>query len=137
MSITGAIYKRLAGDARIGVHAEGVYRGQAARSARRYLTVIRVDSISHRHQTGGPSLRQARLQIDSWAETEAAAERMAKAVETCLDRFRGSLGDDDGSVHAVRRILLDTERELHEPPRSGGSEQVCRVSQDYIVWHAS
>lgn len=73
------------------------------------------------HSQDGPGLSQARVQIDCYGGTYAAAKTTARAVRTLLDGYRG--GMFQGAFLAGARDLSEGE----------GETRVHRVSMDFII----
>jgi hypothetical protein len=69
-------------------------------------------------------LKVVRVQVNSWADTYAAAQALAAEVETTLSRYRGTLADI-----RVLDILLDNEMSLND-----ADANVRRVIQDYTLF---
>ena len=77
---------------------------------------------------GEVGLEQARIQVDCWAETYAAAKLLARAVAACLSAFEGTVG-----ATVFQFIELDIEQDLRE---GGGNAAAYpfRTALDFLVW---
>ncbi len=92
-------------------------------------TVRRISGGPLYADDGEVGLLDARLQIDSYATTYAAAKDLAKLVSDQLSAVR----DVVQSGTTVLYAMLDSEQDLRE----GGSDEfeyLYRVRQDYRVW---
>ncbi len=77
---------------------------------------------------GEVGLEQARIQIDCWAESYAAAKLLARAVTASLSAFEGTVG-----ATTFQFIELDIEQDLRE----GGGDAASypfRTALDFLVW---
>lgn len=84
--------------------------------------VLTVISDGEGHTLGGPDgLSRARVQVDCYALTYAAAKTMSRAVRTALDGFRG--GIFQGVFLAGVRDGTDTS----------GSDRLFRSSLDFFA----
>ena len=77
---------------------------------------------------GESGLATARLEIDCWGETYAAAKNAARAVIASLSAYVGTSG-----ATTFQYVLLDAERDFRE---GGGnaSEYPFRTNLDFIIW---
>ena len=74
----------------------------------------------------------ARVQVDCYAETYAAAHALSVQVRAALSRWSGTAG----SV-VVDSVFLDDERDLDEPTiEHAGDQGVYRVMLDFTVNYA-
>jgi hypothetical protein len=91
------------------------------------ITVQRVSGAPVYTNDGESGLAEARIQIDSWGATYTEAKNAARAVQTALSAFTGTVD----SV-AFRFSYLDTERDDQE---GGGDEPeyLFRTSMDFMV----
>ena len=71
--------------------------------------------------------RDARVQADCMGATYAEANAVSRAVSAALSGYRGEYGST-----IFQGIFLDSARDLSEP---GATEQIYRVSLDFIVHH--
>lgn len=92
------------------------------------VTYFRVDSQHKHHMTAAAGHVEARLQIDCWALTYAAAKSLADAVRVALDGYRGTW-----SPESVRSCLLIDQRDQHEAPAQADDGGIYRVSMDFRV----
>lgn len=85
------------------------------------LTVV---SAPREYQLAGPAgLKEARVQVDCWAETYAASKSLARAVNDQLGGARFA---------SVQGAFLDTERDRSDLD-AGGKWTHC-TSLDFRVW---
>lgn len=93
------------------------------------VTVTRVSGAPLYADDGEVGLTNARVQVDSWAETATAARDLSDAVRTRLSAVQDVLQSGVTFIY----IMLDNEQDFRE----GGSQEpdyLFRVSQDFIVW---
>jgi hypothetical protein len=93
------------------------------------VTVTRISGGPLYADDGEVGLDNARLQVDSWGTTYAAAKDLAAAVGDRLSAVR----DISQSGVTIRYAMLDTEQDLREPG-TDDYEYLFRTRQDYIVW---
>jgi hypothetical protein len=93
------------------------------------ITVTRISGGPLYADDGEVGLDNARLQVDSWGTTYAAAKDLAMVVGDRLSAVR----DVSQSGVTIRYAMLDAEQDLRE---SGADEYeyLFRTRQDYIVW---
>lgn len=85
-----------------------------------YQQISRTQEHAYGVEAGVLSVR---VQVDSWAESYAAARSLADEVAAALSRYNGTINGV-----TVRDIVLDNERELYE------ETGIRRVWQDYVIY---
>jgi hypothetical protein len=93
------------------------------------LTVTRISGAPVYASDGEAGLLDARLQIDSYAETYTAAKDLAAAVTNRLSAVQDVVQSGVTLIY----VMLDSEQDLREGG-SGEFEYLFRVRQDFIVW---
>lgn len=141
MSLKSAIYAHLYADADVLALVDVRIRSKRAETADvlPYI-VFHVISGNHISDMADPSgLVGKRVQVDSFAATDAGAEVLAEHVRDALQGVSGTLGAG-GDTLAVQNIELDGDGDIEIEPASGTQRASQRaphgVRQDYIVWHA-
>jgi hypothetical protein len=92
------------------------------------VTFFGVDTRQMHTLTEADGLPEVRVQVDSWWATAESAAEVAEAVRLCLDGYRGAMTP---SVFVQALLMSDGGREDYEPPQSGQTRGVHRVSQDF------
>ncbi|WP_088346307.1 MULTISPECIES: DUF3168 domain-containing protein [Rhodomicrobium] len=92
-------------------------------------TLIRISGAPVYTDQGEAGLASARVQIDCWGESYAAAKLTARAVIAALSAFAGLAGGV-----TFQNILLDAERDFSEGG-SNAADYLFRTTLDFIVWH--
>lgn len=101
-----------------GPAAPRVYRGSLPQPyTLPALTFFRVDTVFEYAHNGDNDLIHPRFQISCWAATNAAAEALAKAVQTVFDAWAQGTALPQGQTD-----LSDPETGVHQ------------VAIDYILW---
>lgn len=85
-----------------------------------------VSDVSGHTHSGPDGLSEARVQVDVYAPTFAAAKRLARALRAGLD------GHSDGVMGAVFFAMARDTVEEGETP----DQRVYRSMLDFTVWHS-
>lgn len=93
------------------------------------VTYQRISGAPLYADDGEAGLTEARLQVDTWAETYSAAKTAARAV---IDRL-SAVRDVTQSGVTFRYIMLDDERDFREEG-ANAAQYLYRVSMDFLVW---
>lgn len=93
------------------------------------VTYQRISGAPLYADDGEVGLTEARLQVDTWAETYSTAKTAARAV---IDRL-SAVRDVTQSGVTFRYIMLDDERDFREEG-SNAAQYLYRVSMDFLVW---
>ena len=88
------------------------------------ITYQQISSVASHAMGADSPLRVVRIQVNSWADTYAAAQSLAAEVAATLSRYRGTLADV-----RVLDILLDNELSLYDADADSR-----RVIQDYTLF---
>lgn len=89
------------------------------------LSYQQIGGTTERHLQGRSTLKWARLQVDAWAPTIAAAQTIADAVADALDGYRGQAGN----------ILIT---DSWQDSRSDGYEddaEIHRTTLDFQIYY--
>ena len=89
------------------------------------LTYQRIDGPREHCMSEDAEVARPRIQIDTWAETDASAKAVATQVRTALQRWA-----DATTSPVVLDSLLDNDEDSYEPDTN-----IYRVRQDWIIWH--
>jgi hypothetical protein len=92
-----------------------------------FIVYHRIDAARVYSIAGPSGLAFARVQVDAYALTYAAAKNLAAAVRQTLNGFRGTAGDV-----RVGGISLQTDQDILE---DGTDPPLHRVSMDFMVTH--
>ncbi|MGG7567901.1 tail completion protein gp17 [Rhodovulum sp. DZ06] len=87
------------------------------------VTLRRISGAPLQSHDGPASLARARVQVDVWAHSYAAAKALRGAVAAVLD----AAATPAGEIRAVRRL---DERDLSE-----ADGRLVRISLDFELWH--
>jgi hypothetical protein len=94
----------------------------------------RVDRDGVYSLQGFSRLARRRYQFDVYAETYAAAEALALALEARLDGYQGPMGATSPAPRCGGAIQ-DLARDFPEPePDVRAGEERYRITQDYLLW---
>ena len=74
-------------------------------------------------------LRQTRVQVDCWAGTYGAAKAIARAIESAVSGFKGTV-----SGKTFQGIFIDAERD-DDTSDTGDGVTRYRTSLDLLIWH--
>lgn len=86
-------------------------------------------------RSGGKATRQqSRIQVDSWALTEAVAQQVGAAVRGALDGFAGTSAALQIDQLWIEDEGGDTEENVEGGAGEGGAH-LYRVRQDYLISH--
>jgi hypothetical protein len=99
------------------------------------LVLTRIDGLPDYTMAGPSGLVSSRIQVDSWAQTYAAAKDAARAAEAALSGIDVEIGDGNSpaTVTTLRGGFKQGERDDFE--KSAGGVELYRVSQDFIIWN--
>lgn len=126
-----ALIARLLGSAAvIALISNRVFPGAVPQGAPMPAIVLNVLTGAPLYADDGEcGLAETRVQIDSWADSYAAAKKLGRAVHQALSAF-------DGTVNGVefQSVTLEDERDLRESG-ANAAEYRYRNSRDFIVWH--
>jgi hypothetical protein len=89
-----------------------------------------VSDVPSHHMGGVSGLRQARVQITSYAETRAVANQLDEAILAKLDMQQATLGGTP-----VRTIQAEDRISGADQPIDGGNKWRYSVSRDYMIWY--
>lgn len=92
------------------------------------LTYTRISTVRTYSLEADMRKARARIQIDSWATTDAVAYQLARAVRHAMSGFYGSM-----SGTQVHLITIEDERDFFES--QAGIVGLVRVSQDHRISH--
>lgn len=92
------------------------------------LVLHLIDSPTDYTMDGACTLTRARVQVDCWAASYAAAVSLSRDVISAASGFRGTVG---GTVFSG--MFVDAIHEL-EDDNAGAEELLFRVSVDFQVW---
>lgn len=92
------------------------------------IVINRISGAPIYTDDGESGLTNARIQIDCYGATYAAAKGVARAVQVSLSDFLGTSG---GTI--FERITLDSERDFREGG-SNTSEYLFSTQMDFIIW---
>lgn len=81
-------------------------------------------------QGGKATRQQSRIQVDSWALTEAVAQQVGAAVRDALDGFAGT-----SAALQVDQLWIEDEGGHLEEGAGEGGAHIYRVRQDYLLSH--
>jgi hypothetical protein len=129
LSLAAALYARLSTfpglTALVGPR---VYPVEAPQETARPYVVFLTVSTQRLNHLGGPSeVAQARIQIDAYATSYAAAVAIGTQIRAALDQLTGVWG----GVDVLSALSLDA-REFYE---DAANPPLYRLSQDFSVWH--
>lgn len=86
------------------------------------IVLQRISGGAEYTMSGPSGLCWARVQVDCYAGTVAAAKVLGRAVKTALSGWYGG---------TIRGAFLESERDLSTD--TGGGETVARVSLDFMI----
>lgn len=95
----------------------------------------RISEGADYHMQGDSGLAETRMQIDSWAQTEAQSVELANAVYDTLSGHTGIVPFGTNSPQEeirIHAIFMDTGREDFD-----ASAELFRMSRDYIIRYHS
>lgn len=126
--------------ANVGVSAAvgtKIYPNIAPESATRpYCVLTRIDGVQEHHARAASGCSRVRVQVDSYADTYAAAKALARLARMALDGYQSaSVSDTDGGTLTNVRIRLLSDQDGFDEPIAGKGRGVHRVIQDYEVAH--
>lgn len=100
-----------------------------------FITFQSIVTRPVRHLGGSSGIRDATIQIDSWAKSSPGATALAEAVVAALKPFGEAPGDMGTPVVSVRGVFLDSERESANMATDENEDVIFRVTQTYSVWY--
>lgn len=114
-----------------------IYPNLAPESATRpYQVLTRIDGVQEHHVRAASGCSRVRIQLDSYADTYAAAKALARLARMALDGYQSaSVSDTDGGTLTNVRIRLLSDQDGFDEPIAGKGRGVHRVIQDYEVAH--
>lgn len=107
-----------------------VYWGLAPQSVTGpYIALHVVSAPRDYHMAGSSGLRASRVQIDCWSNAYSTSKIIARAVESVVSGYRGTVG---GKV--LQGGFIDAERD-DDTSDTGDTETRYRCSLDLNLWH--
>lgn len=107
--------------------------GQAPQKVELPRVTYQVISTQPWHHLQGTSPRErARVQINCWAATPAAAHTLADTIQAAMDSYRGTLSGVD-----VRVAQIDNRQELPAAPSDGSEQATSRVALDFFITYST
>lgn len=82
------------------------------------------------HMAAASGLVNSAVQVDCWADKYSVAKQIARAVESVVTGFQGTMG----TIY-FGAILIDGERD-DDFPATGDTGTRYRTSLDLNIWHA-
>ena len=134
MSVEKAIRaKLLTGSATgyIGTATARLYPAIAPQGAAMPFGVYQRIATDYLEAVNGPQAEaRALVQVTWYDDNYSDVHDLADAARASLHGWAGTTA----SI-TIRRIYLESERDMFEDPESGGQTGVHGVAQDYVVWH--
>lgn len=102
------------------------------------MVLTQISNIRHDHLRGQAALARPRWQVDSWAATYDAMDRLDTLARRRLEGFHGAWTDTDPAtgdpITITVTVIFSNALDLFEPDILGGA---CRKSSDYLIHHST
>jgi hypothetical protein len=94
-----------------------------------FINLHRVGGVRDYNMQGASGLVDSRVQVDCWADRYSSAKMIARAVETVVSGYSGTIGGK-----RLQGIFIDAERD-DDTSDSGDVATRFRTSLDLLIWH--
>lgn len=131
MTISTGIYSKLSGTAGVTTLAgTRIYPDTAPPSAPLPYVIYRMQNHPGTYHMGGVSdLEPVRVQIDSYAASDAGRDALGAAVRTAVDGASGTWDDV-----TVEFVFVEASLNTHEWVGGGDETPVWRNVLDVVIW---
>ena len=96
------------------------------------ITWQRITTETINHSTGATTTENARIQINSYAETYDDAKTLGRAVKAALSGWGSSTANPQISM-----THIESDADLPDGPEPGEDSFVNGVTQDYLLWYST
>lgn len=136
MSLSGALYEELVGDAGVSaiVGTRVYYEAADQDPTLPYIAYSQIGSEHVDHLTSPAGLARTVFQVDCFESNPHDADTLAAAVRSLLHHFSGTLGTGVATAE-VRNIVVDGDRNTYEPPNDEEEFGTFGRSFDFGIWH--